>query len=401
MRLLWLTPLAWLAALTIVVPIAIHLLTKQQTRLVPFPTLRFLHPTRLSALARRFIHEWLLLSVRVLILLVATAAFAAPLFVFGAREAAWHRRTARAFAVTPGVVASDPELRTILAHDRQASFTSAVFRPAPRLADAMRDATTWLGEQAPGSRELVIVGDVQEGSISDTDIASIAATIGIRFREAPRAPPANDITVNVLARRGTARATISLTHANSRITIEPVVGANVPIRVFAPTQDQPFASAALEAVLAQGIVVLPTSQRRLAVVFAGAAPPGPLAPPDVTWMRKALARLPGFTGGQSNDMLVVDAKRRANDLEAVHALDVIVRTVFEEDLSALEPNTIPAETIARWTRATGFDPGTQSDEGDRRWLWAAVLVLLALETILRRSSRGARVGSGEEEARVA
>jgi hypothetical protein len=60
--------------------------------------------------------------------------------------------------------------------------------------------------------------------------------------------------------------------------------------------------------------------------------------------------------------------------------------VFADDLSELEPRRIPAATLEAWSRAPS--PSSTSvppvDEGDRRWLWVAVLVLLGIEQLVRR-----------------
>ena len=50
MSITWLTPAVLSGLLLVVLPIAIHLLTRQQARTRPFPSLRFLVPTQLAAL---------------------------------------------------------------------------------------------------------------------------------------------------------------------------------------------------------------------------------------------------------------------------------------------------------------------------------------------------------------
>ena len=69
-----------------------------------------------------------------------------------------------------------------------------------------------------------------------------------------------------------------------------------------------------------------------------------------------------------------------------------------------EPVAISAEQLARWTRNPGAPSpdAPLSDEGDRRWLWAAALALLALEWSLRRSAAVAKAATDAAvEARVA
>jgi hypothetical protein len=53
----------------------------------------------------------------------------------------------------------------------------------------------------------------------------------------------------------------------------------------------------------------------------------------------------------------------------------------------LEPRFIPDSTLARWERSASASlpaRGAMDDSSDGRWLWAAALVLLALEAWLRR-----------------
>jgi hypothetical protein len=69
-----------------------------------------------------------------------------------------------------------------------------------------------------------------------------------------------------------------------------------------------------------------------------------------------------------------------------------------------EPMAIDAARLARWTRSPG-PPASNAplvDEGDRRWLWAAALALIALEWLLRRSASVAKPAtSAAVEADVA
>ena len=74
----WLLPIAFAGLVTLAIPIAIHLLVRQRSRRLSFPSLRFLQSTPLAALKRRTLQDWPLLAVRLLILAAAVAALAAP-----------------------------------------------------------------------------------------------------------------------------------------------------------------------------------------------------------------------------------------------------------------------------------------------------------------------------------
>ena len=86
---------------------------------------------------------------------------------------------------------------------------------------------------------------------------------------------------------------------------------------------------------------------------------------------------------------------------AVVAADELRRTLLTVSPPALvESVAINPQQLAEWTRTPGA-PSPQAaitDEGDRRVVWAAVLLLLGLEWWLRRARASA---APVQEARVA
>ena len=78
---LWLNPVALFALAAIAAPILIHILVQRRAERFPFPTLRFLQPTRLAAIRRHLLEDWRLLAVRAALLAAAAAALAGPLLV--------------------------------------------------------------------------------------------------------------------------------------------------------------------------------------------------------------------------------------------------------------------------------------------------------------------------------
>jgi hypothetical protein len=402
MELIWLAPVAWVGLITLALPIAIHLLTKQETPLLRFPTLRFIRPTRLAALRRRRLQDLVLLAVRLAVLVAATAALATPVFVAAARQEQWRSRLARAVVIAPS--ASDRgDDRTVVRSEQSGSFVSAVFRPSARAADGIRDAAMWLDRQPPASREIVIVGTLREGSLSAADIALAPRAAGIRFvpLDVPAAP--REVDFRLLRSSATLRARTTLLEQSTRIAIASDPDATRPIAVLASPDDQAFASAALDAALARGVRLPLTAVRSVRVVFAGAsiAPELQGAPPTTLWMREALAQLPEVDGAQAGDTLIVRTPIRANNVEAVRLLARLVQAVYADEVSGLEPNVMSPGRLARWSRPVGFDPATPADEGDRRWFWGLALVLLSLEALLRRSQSAAKHERSEPEARVA
>ena len=88
---LWLNPLALFALAAIAAPILIHILVRRTAERFPFPTLRFLKPTRLAAIRRHLLEDWRLLAIRAALLAAAAAALAGPLIVTNGRRQAWDR----------------------------------------------------------------------------------------------------------------------------------------------------------------------------------------------------------------------------------------------------------------------------------------------------------------------
>jgi hypothetical protein len=68
-----------------------------------------------------------------------------------------------------------------------------------------------------------------------------------------------------------------------------------------------------------------------------------------------------------------------------------------------EPVMVTPEQLAVWSRPPGspLSDAPLKDEGDRRWLWGAVLVLLAVEAWMRRSRSENASAADDREARVA
>jgi len=75
---IWQQPWAWLGALTIALPIVIHLLGRRRPRPIQFPTLRFIGVSKVAPARRHRLNDIPLLIARIAILLAATAALAQP-----------------------------------------------------------------------------------------------------------------------------------------------------------------------------------------------------------------------------------------------------------------------------------------------------------------------------------
>lgn len=74
----FLNPLFWLAAVTVAIPVLLHLTRREMRQPIPFPSLMFLRRVPFHETRRRQIRNWLLLLLRCALLLLLVAAFARP-----------------------------------------------------------------------------------------------------------------------------------------------------------------------------------------------------------------------------------------------------------------------------------------------------------------------------------
>jgi hypothetical protein len=433
----WLNPLAWLGLTAVAVPVVVHLLAHQRAKRVPFPTLRFLRPTRLAAIRRRALEDMVLLAVRSAIIVAAVAAFAGPLWVTSARQAQWNQR------LVTETVDSSP-------------LSEGIHRAIARLESA-----------PPARQELVVAAPLTIGSVTAADLAVIPAHVGIRFIRTGDLPATRTAeAAALLTPEGEVQRRVTLVGSETRVHEAPAAaaGASWPIEIVAPARLQRTVDAVQAAVLVvrapapspnrRAVLVLldagqesswPASLARRSRDAAGAAA-GPTAagpsPIRTPWVADAVARI-------ARDPALLDESRRTARGIADRALnqppwhpvtaaadgrpvavaaasgdrllvvsiaadgDLLVPTLARAIAIGLAPGTdlrgaeivpIRDSQLRAWTRAPGAAPPPRPENvepDDRRWLWAAVLLLLAIETWMRRQSAGAQAAAEETRARVA
>jgi hypothetical protein len=269
------------------------------------------------------------------------------------------------------------------------AFVSAVFAARPTVADGLRDAARWLERQPPSAAEVVVVGDLRVGDLNARDFDNLNAVTGVRLLPITGPNPVRQAELRAIADvNGTiASQDILLTLDDQSTAIEWRAAGAAPqiVSVIAAPRDQPRAEAALRAVIGEGIL-LPGDSRRLIIEFVG-APSAPIQQPaSEGWMRRALERLTGLSGGSRDSQLVVRTGTAAADATVLEQVLRIVNTALIDELGRLEPARIPAALLAQWSRPSGELSGdaVPVDEGDRRYFWAAALGLLLVEQWLRR-----------------
>lgn len=336
MGIVFLQPWTWLLAAAVSLPIVIHLLARDRSRQVVFPTTRFLEAAKLSAVTRRALQDWPLMAVRIAVVLLAVAALAGPVIVTPGREAAWVARVARAVILHDRTAAPEDELRT-------AAVGQTFARD--RLHDAVHDAMRWLAEQSQAAREIVVLSAFRRGAVGAADFVDVPPSVGVRLIRTTIAEPVREREVTRLqlresgVMRVTERLALNALDTEAR-EIEAERLDRTPISVTADPAEQARADAALRAVLRRGLRLPPA---------------GLLQPLTVAW--------PG------------DVDRLAALIEARLATP----------LDEWEPELMTDAELAALARPVHAPGGpTPEDMGDRRTLWALVLLLLGLETWMRR-----------------
>jgi hypothetical protein len=248
------------------------------------------------------------------------------------------------------------------------------------MADALAEASRWFDEQPPSAREIVILGALRRGVLNDVDVAAVDRNIGIRFMPATIETPSTTV-VPILSRRAGKLVAISRqVRADvdaTQVTDGPLSAVSTDlVRIIASSTDTPLAEAALAAALDAGIPWTNFNQR-IVIAWDG-------ADTGSVGRNTGLIRMPVPAAVQA----AADAVREV--------LLTASRPRFRE------PVLITAEQLAAWTRSPGAPSADApiADEGDRRWLWGAVLVLLLIEWRMRRAP-AARQADQSEEARVA
>ena len=389
MSLVWLTPAALMGLALVALPIAIHLLVRQQSRRVDYPSLRFLRPSQLAAFRRRSIQDAALLACRVAILVAMAIALAGPVLQTSSRSASYAGRVARAIVLEPGV---SPSAADDVARNAFASQTFA----RVHAVDAVADAARWLAAQPPAAREMVFVGALRRGSVTAARLALTPPSTGIRFVRTTGVPGARDVALPVLRARRLDEDGISLP---GRLVIErrqvrleddgtrvsagpPTPAASDLLRIVSAPSDQSLADAALRAALSSGLR------------WSDAA-----TPVLVVWQGADEAAVQGMLNGAT-------AVRMARPVPAsvsASAVAAAIERYTAASVTALEPVQISDEQLQAWSRPPGAVPADARpvDEGDRRWFWGLVLGLLALEHWLRRARSGSAITEPRAEVRVA
>jgi hypothetical protein len=391
----WLHPALLIALLALAGPVAVHLLRRQQARRLVVPSVRFIEAADRSAVRLQRISDPLLLLIRAAIIACAVLALARPLLLTDRRIAAWNARTARAVIIDSSESARSAPTTGIV--DAEVSGASPVETlETDDLGVGVRRAAGWLSASPPVRREIVVVSDFQRGAIDAATIADLPPAIGIRFVRTTNAPVPRALGPIALLDNGgslTIASEIDGTRTRLAYARRPSEWRGFQI-LGSSTGDNPTGS--LLRVVERAGAFAPDAAQPITIRFDASRPPSPsdLAAGDWTFgaaqrfLRATSHLASSMEVSSSHGSLVVRAQADPGSLGAAQILKAALDSRlpvahFEES----EPERIDDATLARWTREPAAPDVTQwrqSDESDGRWLWVAALLLLALESYLRR-----------------
>jgi hypothetical protein len=410
---IWQNAWAWLGLLTLAAPIVIHLLARRSARVQRFPTLRFLHASQFLPARSTRLSDLLLLLLRLAIVAVAVAALAQPLLLTPGRQRSLGRTLARAILVDtsasmaratntgePGSAVARREAQR-LADEAQLGVIVETIDPAEQIAGA----ANWLERQA-ARRELVVISDFQVGAIDPGGFGSVPAETGIRLVRVAARPASGPIEVTARTAAGETTARVNL---QPRSTVVEWSQRTAPMQsgnllLLTGRADSAAASAALHSASGLASVRSADPTRPIALVYPGYEQREHMLrearPLNRPWMGDVVTRLRDQTSLERAARGNVAGRERlllfTNDAPgSIESASLILSALQAQEAGAPasenEPANLDDRTLMELQRtpATVVAPRDLENEGisDGRWLWLGVLLLLALETWLRRGKR--------------
>jgi hypothetical protein len=429
----WLNPGALLALPVAALPVFIHLLRTHHARRVPFPSLRFVQPSRTAAVRMRLPSDVLLMMVRVAVVALGVAALAGPIVLSETRVAAWNSRTARAVVVDvsdsmraadgSGVAPEAAAVEAAAAELRTATYGRRI--EADDLDVGLARASAWLVTSPPARREIVVISDLQRGTLSGSRTLGIPEGAGLRFIPIGRRAESTTFEgTRLLGAGGIAprEQSIQATAEATAVAMQSRAGAeNAGLRLIAPAGAAQSVSRLLRAVAIAGAPAGSTDEP-IAIQFPGVAA-GPIAatPIQPGWMLRTVLRLLGnpavagfassapsavetawttlaltpdgrplLRAAASGSELLLEVGAPADGLFAAEVVRAVLtarldRAGYDEH----EVGRLAAALVNALTRQPGSvtrDAWRTADSSDARWLWLAAIVLLGVEQWLRARS---------------
>jgi hypothetical protein len=426
----WLNPAALGALALLAGPLLVHLLVRHRARRVAFPSLRFLRASQTASLRFRSPSDVRLLALRLATVALAVAACAQPVVLTQGRIAAWNRRVARAIVVD--VSTSMGATAAAAAQLADAESQAAAFNVRIQEGDlraGLDKAAAALKALPPARREIVVISDFQTGALHPADVERVPGEIGVRLVQVGTRQSARDISAfDRLTADGAVSVDATLYEDGTRRRPGTVRPSTRGLELLSATTDAAALVGLRGAVIESGTPA-PSADPQVTIAFAGAAIPA-VRPIASGWMLDTVLRLERdselqsaceagegraapsgdawFTvcrdrsgralvrGAASAGRLVVHVAAAPSTFVAAAAVrGVLVArqggTAHPED----EVRRMSRAELSRLMRAPAPVSGESPHHtlpSDARWCWLAVLVLLGIESVARRS----QVAAAEE-----
>ena len=435
----WQQPAALVGLVLSAIPLIIHLLRTRRADRLQFPSIRFVKPSMTAAVRLRSPSDWSLLFVRTAVVTAAVLALAQPVWLSPARLARWNAQTSRAILVDTsesmrragpsGARAMDAAAEAAAAEEQAAA--QAVRISSDSLSRDVARAVAWLRDAPPSRREVVIISDVQRGTLEAAALSAVPADIGIRFVDVGR--DVRERSVDSFARLGIARTPsrsqqVTLADEATRVALKAsdsndarglrlvtspaaahdgqallravaLAGAPAPSAsqglIFefpANGQTSQATGAITERWMLQTVIRLQQDEDLQRAVRRGEmdAPAAPVTKdPEDLWT--VVARdshgIPNVTASAAGSELVVAVAAPVSSfLAAVAVRATLAARQGPVALREEEILRVPRATLAAHSRPPGpveQDAWRRADGIDARWLWFITLGLLVLEQWLR------------------
>lgn len=421
---IWLSPLAWVGALLVGLPILIHLLGRGRARVLRFPTLRFIDASRLLPTKRSRVQDPVLLAVRCAIVLAAVAALAGPLLLTTGRKQTLDRGLARAIVVdttlrSAATLDSARQIARRLATDAQ---TSVVVETGD-LATAVPGAVAWL-ERQHRRGELAIVSDFRVGAIDREDLSNVPAAVGIATYRVAVGDTSATVVERALVGNRVDQATSRWANDATEIqwTATNTPPAAVPSVLVLGASGDTTSIRAAEAAARTVPVALPVDTTRAAAIvlpgYPGADTIGRVRPTRLSSWEAALvgqAERAGLSLGrvghaafQGREHFLIVPTTPAGSAATVQLIALARQaTSIAPSAGALETRHVGESELSAWNRAPAsagnarFRPSDDDGPSDARWLWLVALALLVVEWQMRRRMTAAQPAEVEVHERAA
>ena len=304
----WLNPAALAGLALLAGPVLVHLLLRHRAERLPFPSLRFVRPSRTAAVRLRLPSDLALLLLRMAIVAVAVVAAAQPLLLVPSRLRAWNARMARVIVVdvsdsvrNSGSAVS--EAGDVVSAESQGTVFAARI-DAPELELGVLQAIQRLAAAPPARREIVVVSGFQRGALSRADLDAVPPAIGIRLVQVGAATQERRVRGLELFQPG-AHSTpagsgpgaasskaheILLSGNTTAVSLVPGSGSREGLRLISRDADE-VALPALERAVAAAGAPAPSPDRPMSIRFAGDTRGDAARPISAIWMLETILRM--------------------------------------------------------------------------------------------------------------